>query len=142
MTIEHIELWHQRVRPTPDDNAFRVQLGCHIEEICELFNAVDFNGPEGIICKTALDLLATGLKNGTIQVTITNRKELLDSLADQVVTAVGVGHCAGMKTSQAIAEVDRSNWSKFDSDGQPIFDENGKVKKGPHYFKPDLSAFV
>ena len=142
MTIEHIELWHQRARPTPDDNAFRVQLGCHIEEICELFNAVDFDSPDGIICKTALDLLATGLKNGTIQVTVTNRKELLDSLADQVVTAVGVGHCAGMKTSQAIAEVDRSNWSKFDSNGQPIFDENGKVKKGPNYFKPDLSAFV
>lgn len=142
MTTEHIELWHQRARPTPDDNAFRVQLGCHIEEICELFDAIDFDSFAGDICRDALHLLATGLKNGTIQVTIADRKELLDSLADQVVTAIGVGRCAGMKTSQAIAEVDRSNWSKFDSDGQPIFDVNGKVKKGPHYFKPDLSAFV
>lgn len=142
MTIEYIELWHQRTHPTPDDNAFRVQLGCHIEEICELFDAIDFDNFDGTICKDALHLLAIGLKEGTIQVTITDRKELLDSLADQVVTAIGVGHCAGMKTSQAIAEVDRSNWSKFDQDGKPIFDENGKVKKGPYYLKPDLSAFV
>ena len=65
---------------------------------------------------------------------------LLDSLADQIVTAVGVGVCAKMDMNAAVTEVNESNWSKFNYKGYPEFDENGKVKKGERYRKPDLKG--
>jgi len=71
---------------------------------------------------------------------IVDRKEFLDSIADQIVTAVGVGHCAGMKTSDAVDAVSRSNWSKFNDEGFPIFNEHGKVTKGPNYKRPYLEG--
>lgn len=66
---------------------------------------------------------------------------VLDSLCDQIVTATGVGTFLGMNIPGAMDEVNRSNYSKF-VDGQPIFDENRKVKKGPKYTKPVLIPFV
>jgi hypothetical protein len=71
---------------------------------------------------------------------IADRRELLDSLADQIVTAVGVGHCANMNVPEAVLRVNKSNWSKYDQDGQPIFKPNGKIDKGPNYVEPDLSG--
>ena len=70
-----------------------------------------------------------------------NRLALLDSLADQIVTATGVGTFLGMKVPGALAEVNRSNYSKFE-DGEPIFNENKKVMKGKDYTPPDLSSFI
>lgn len=72
---------------------------------------------------------AIGLKRGQLDVAI----------ADQVVTAVGVAHCAHMKPVEAAAEVDRSNWSKF-VDGKPVRDANCKIKKGPYYTPPNLEG--
>ena len=80
------------------------------------------------------------LKNGELLAHITDRKEFLDSLADQVVTSVGAGYCAGMKTADAVAAVNRSNYSKFDKNGYPIFNENGKIAKGPDYAPPNLEG--
>lgn len=71
-----------------------------------------------------------------------NRLALLDALADQIVTATGVGTFLGMNVPGALAEVNRSNYSKFDEDGNPIFNENMKVMKGPHYTKPDLKPYI
>lgn len=68
--------------------------------------------------------------------------ELLDSLADQIVTATGVGTFLGMNVPGALAEVNRSNYSKFNAEGEPIFNENMKVMKGPFYTKPDLTPYV
>jgi hypothetical protein len=65
---------------------------------------------------------------------------LLDSAADQIVTSVGVGHCAHTNIVKAVDVVNGSNWSKFDKDGQPIFDQNGKILKGPDYKAPDLEG--
>ena len=148
MTIESIELFHKRARPNPADKDFNVQLGCHLEEIAEMLEQLTFH--EGILTQdgktsvlyTAFHLTAENLKAGRITATVNNRVEFLDSLADQVDTAVGVGHCAGMQTSAAVADVDSSNWSKFDDNGQPIFDVSGKITKGPNYRKPNLGAFV
>lgn len=145
MTIESIELWQRRARPTPTPRDFDVQLGCHLEEICEMFEvttvrdgAADASYPVWV----GLKRLAEGLKSGEMSAYINpgERKAFLDSLADQVVTSVGVGHCAGMKTGEAIRRVDRSNWSKFDADGHPSFDENGKIAKPATYVKPDLEG--
>lgn len=141
MEIESIDLWHKRARPTPTAEDFNVQLGCHFEELDEMMLALQTNEPE-LWEKIRLDIswLSKLLKSGRIKATITDRKEFLDAIADQVVTGVGVGHCAGMKTADAVAAVNRSNYSKFDKDGYPIFNEQGKVMKGPDYAPPDLEG--
>jgi predicted HAD superfamily Cof-like phosphohydrolase len=67
--------------------------------------------------------------------------ELLDSLADQIVTAIGVAHMFGFDISGALAEVNRSNFSKFE-DGKPVFDANGKITKGKNYTPPELTPYI
>jgi predicted HAD superfamily Cof-like phosphohydrolase len=141
MSADQIELWHKRARPSPTAADFNVQLGCHFEEIEEMMRAIkgsDYELWEDV--RLQILVLSKLLKGGHMAAQITDRKELLDSLADQVVTGIGVGHCAGMKTAEAIAAVNRSNYSKFDKNGKPIFNEQGKVMKGPDYSPPDLKG--
>lgn len=144
MSVDLIELWHQRARPKPTDRDFQTQLGCHFEEVAEMLDALigvdDMSEYALARVKSRLELLAEGLKQGDIKLKITNRKDFLDSIADQVVAGVGVGHCAGMKTTEAVRRVNTSNWSKYDHEGQPIFDKNGKITKGPNYEPPDLEG--
>lgn len=137
--IDEIILWHERARQMETDHDFDCQLGCHIEEFVEMMDSLVIQGAN---IANALDILedfSNKLKRGEVVVT-PNRKELLDSLADQVVTAVGVGVCAKMKIREAIQEVNSSNWSKFDYKGLPKFDENGKVLKGEQFRKPNLEG--
>lgn len=70
-----------------------------------------------------------------------NRQAILDALADQIVTATGVGVFLGMNVPGALDEVNRSNYSKFEN-GEPVFNENKKVMKGKNYTPPDLSKFI
>ena len=139
MSIDSIELWHRRARPEPTPENLNVQLGCHVEEFIEMLDAVKFNGGWNNL-RYELVLLADRLKANMESAEIVDRKEFLDSLADQIVTAVGVGHCAGMKTSDAVDAVSRSNWSKFNDEGFPIFNEHGKIAKGPNYKRPYLEG--
>ena len=139
MSIDSIELWHRRARPEPTPENFNVQLGCHVEEFIEMLDAVKFNGTWTNL-RYELVLLADRLKANMESAEIVDRKEFLDSLADQIVTSVGVGHCAGMKTSDAVDAVSRSNWSKFNDEGFPIFNEHGKIAKGPNYKRPYLEG--
>lgn len=143
--IESIDLWHSRARPNPTPEDFNVQLGCHFEEILEMLDTIVFDGADGQEYVTDelyghLFELSQRLKLGFVKADITDRKELLDSIADQVVTGVGVAHCAGMDGRTAVVRVNRSNWSKFDDEGQPIFNEHGKITKGPKYAPPDLEG--
>ena len=145
-TLQSIANWHQQARPAPSDKDFNVQLGCHLEEVCEMLEALTFaagNWPPIVGIATGahemLSTLAQHLKTQEVGVTIDDRAELLDSLADQTITAAGVAHCAGMNYPAALAEVDRSNWSKF-VDGKPQFDANGKIAKPTTYRKPDLTG--
>jgi predicted HAD superfamily Cof-like phosphohydrolase len=141
--IDNITLWHKRARPEPTQNDFNVQLGCHIEEFIEMMDALgiewDYNKHLRDAVNTLSDV-ADSLKSGEWVVHDVNRKELLDSLADQVVTAVGVAHCAKMDMVAACQEVNDSNWSKFNYKGFPEFDDNGKIKKGERYRKPNLEG--
>ena len=139
MSIDSIELWHRRARPDPVQENFNVQLGCHIEEFIEMLDATKFNNTWTNL-RYELVLLADRLKANMENAEIVDRKEFLDSLADQIVTSVGVGHCAGMKTSDAVDAVSRSNWSKFDDEGFPIFNESGKIMKGANYKRPYLEG--
>jgi predicted HAD superfamily Cof-like phosphohydrolase len=141
MSIESIELWHRRGRPDPTPREFDIQLGCHLEEIVEMLAVINLTQNDTLVrARGALHWLADGLKQGRLSADITNRKEFLDAAADQIVTGVGVAHCAGMRIVEATEKVNLSNWSKYDVDGNPIFDENGKIKKGPGYAPPDLTG--
>ena len=141
--IESIDLWHTRARPQPTPEHFNVQLGCHFEEIEEMFDALAFDFDTAHIASEArayVKLLAERLKSGKGNAAIHGRKDFLDSIADQVVTGIGTAHCAGMDGRTAVVRVNQSNWSKYDDDGQPIFNEHGKIAKGPRYAPPDLEG--
>ena len=130
-----------------------VQTGVHFEEVAEMLEAMEPDGISSEVlsnstvlmhnARVALVALANGLKDGSAAFSVTPDKaqDLLDALCDQTVTATGVAYGIDFKFPEALAEVSDSNWSKF-VDGKPIFDKNGKIMKGPDYFKPDLSKFV
>ena len=69
-------------------------------------------------------------------------KEAADALTDILYVTYGAGHAFGINLDKCFDEVQRSNMSKLDEDGKPIYNEFGKVMKGPKYFKPDLSKFL
>ena len=69
-------------------------------------------------------------------------KEVADALTDILYVTYGAGHAFGINLDMCFQEVQSSNMSKLDSDGTPIYNDQGKVMKGPKYFKPDLSKFV
>ncbi len=68
--------------------------------------------------------------------------EVADALTDILYVAYGAGHAFGIDLDKCFNEVQESNMSKLGSDGKPIYNESGKVMKGPNYFKPDLSIFL
>ena len=69
-------------------------------------------------------------------------KETIDALTDILYVTYGAGHAFGVNLDKCFEEVQNSNMSKLDLNGKPIYNEKGKVMKGPKYFKPDLSKFV
>ena len=71
-----------------------------------------------------------------------NIVEIADALTDILYVTYGAGHAFGINLDKCFNEVQESNMSKLDQDGKPIFNEHGKVMKGPSYFKPDLSKFL
>ena len=87
------------------------------------------------LIKEELDELKEAMDNKDI-------KEVADALTDILYVTYGAGHAFGVDLDKCFKEVQNSNMSKLDSDGKPIYDDKGKVMKGPNYFKPDLSKFV
>ena len=71
-----------------------------------------------------------------------NLNEVADALTDILYVTYGAGHAFGIDLDKCFDEVQNSNMSKLGKDGKPIFNEFGKVMKGPDYFKPDLSKFI
>ena len=71
-----------------------------------------------------------------------NIKEVADALTDILYVTYGAGHAFGINLDKCFEEVQNSNMSKLGSDGRPIFNDKGKVMKGPNYFKPDLGKIV
>lgn len=144
MSTELIELWHQRARPEPTHEDWNVQMGCHIEEFLEMLHCLrsedGFTENQLTQLRMFAGRLSERLKRGDGKLWIEDREGFLDAAADQVVTAVGVAVTAGMKAAEAIDRVNSSNWSKFDVNGNPIKDANGKIAKGPDYKKPDLKG--
>ena len=74
-----------------------------------------------------------------------NKKDLVevaDALTDILYVTYGAGHALGINLDECFEEVQNSNMSKLDNSGKPIYNDKGKVMKGPNYFKPDLSKFI
>ena len=71
-----------------------------------------------------------------------NLKEVADALTDILYVTYGAGHAYGIDLDKCFIEVQRSNMSKLGEDGKPIYNEKGKVMKGPKYFKPNLKQFI
>ena len=68
--------------------------------------------------------------------------EVADALTDILYVTYGAGHAFGIDLNKCFEEVQSSNMSKLGEDGKPIYNESGKVMKGPKYFKPDLTKFI
>ena len=69
-------------------------------------------------------------------------KEAIDALTDILYVTYGAGHAFGVDLDKCFDEVQRSNMSKLGENGKPIYNDSGKIMKGPNYFKPDLSKFI
>ena len=94
------------------------------------------------INKLRLDLINEELSELTDAINNKDLLEVADALTDILYVTYGAGHAFGIDLDKCFDEVQNSNMSKLDEDGKPIYNEHGKVMKGPNYFKPDLSKFV
>ena len=94
------------------------------------------------INKLRYDLIEEEL--GELRVALENKDllEVADALTDILYVAYGAGHAFGIDLDKCFEEVQNSNMSKLDENNKPIYNESGKVMKGPKYFKPDLSKFI
>jgi predicted HAD superfamily Cof-like phosphohydrolase len=94
------------------------------------------------INKLRIDLIKEELQELTEAMNNKDLLEVADALTDILYVTYGAGHAFGIDLDKCFEEVQNSNMSKLGEDGNPIYNESGKVMKGPNYFKPDLSKFV
>ena len=92
--------------------------------------------------KLRIDLIKEELEELTEAMLDENLLEVADALTDILYVTYGAGHAFGIDLDKCFEEVQNSNMSKLGDDGKPIYNEAGKVMKGPNYFKPDLSKFL
>tara|TARA_Y100001970_G_C13529740_1_gene507080 strand:- start:57 stop:428 length:372 start_codon:yes stop_codon:yes gene_type:complete len=98
--------------------------------------------PSDKITKLRYDLIKEELDEFEEALKAKDLKEVADSLTDILYVTYGAGHAFGIDLDKCFDEVQRSNMSKLGEDGKPIYNENGKVMKGPKYFAPNLKKFV
>ena len=89
-----------------------------------------------------LDLIKEELNELTEAMNNKDLLEVADALTDILYVTYGAGHAFGINLDKCFEEVQNSNMSKLDENGKPIYNEHGKVMKGPNYFKPDLTKFI
>jgi predicted HAD superfamily Cof-like phosphohydrolase len=145
MDIKEIKNWFEIAVPEPTIENACVQIGCHYEEVAEMAEAICDDEIQHYLENFSADYKSLekytmiGVRN--IHHYPKFKLGLLDSLCDQIVTAVGVAHMLGMDIEGALAEVNRSNFSKF-KDGKAVFNKQGKIDKSENYTKPDLAKFI
>ena len=94
------------------------------------------------INKLRIDLIKEELEELTEAMNSEDLLEVADALTDILYVTYGAGHAFGIDLDKCFDEVQNSNMSKLDENGKPIYNESGKVMKGPNYYRPDLSKFV
>ena len=99
------------------------------------FSTDKINGLRYELIKEELEELKIAMENKDLL-------EVADALTDILYVTYGAGHAFGINLDRCFEEVQNSNMSKLGEDGKPIYNESGKVMKGPKYFKPDLTKFV
>ena len=98
--------------------------------------------PSEKIIKLRLNLIQEELDEFEQALKNKDLKEVADALTDILYVTYGAGHAFGIDLDKCFEEVQRSNMSKLGEDGKPIYNEKGKVMKGPKYFQPDLNKFI
>ena len=98
--------------------------------------------PDDKIINLRLDLISEELSELKDAIKKKDLKEVADALTDILYVTYGAGHAFGIDLDKCFEEVQDSNMSKLGEDGKPIYNESGKVMKGPNYFKPDLSKYL
>lgn len=148
-TIKSIIRWFEIAKPEPNNQDLLKQISFHYEEFAEMCEALGLHDHSHTVRKWQADLMVTASIPGQADKTINgiNRLALLDACADQVVTATGIATYAGMDFGPALAEVNRSNYTKFTKDekGNPVpyIRPDGKIGKNPEtYQEPELEQFI
>ena len=98
--------------------------------------------PNDKITSLRYDLISEELSELKEAIEKKDIKEVADALTDILYVTYGAGHAFGINLDKCFSEVQSSNMSKLGSDGKPIYNDKGKVMKGPNYFKPNLEKFV
>ena len=98
--------------------------------------------PNDKITTLRYDLIKEELEELQVAMERKDIKEVADALTDILYVTYGAGHAFGINLDKCFEEVQSSNVSKLGDDGRPIYNDKGKVMKGPNYFKPDLNKFV
>ena len=98
--------------------------------------------PEKKIVKLRYDLIKEELNELQNAIKTKDIKEIADALTDILYVTYGAGHAYGIDLDKCFKEVQKSNMSKLGEDGKPIYNEKGKVMKGPKYFEPNLKQFI
>jgi len=106
----------------------------------EVKNKIEF--PSENIVQLRCDLIKEELEELNQAIKDKDMKEVADALTDILYVTYGAGHAFGIDLDKCFDEVQKSNMSKLGANGKPIYDESGKVMKGPNYFKPDLNKFL
>ena len=116
-------------------------VGVFMETYCQEIKTEPMFPNENILrlrynlIKEELDELQTAFKQK-------NLLEVADALSDILYVTYGAGHAFGINLDKCFSEVQKSNMSKLGKDGKPIYNDQGKVMKGPNYFKPNLKQFI
>lgn len=149
VSLKDITEWFKTAVPKVEPKNIATQLGAHIEEVTELLSVlkskssnIDLQNKavEAFVAMNSLKTYLYSLRE-LPEFSDKDKVEILDALADQVVTATGTAYMLGFKFDEALTEVNKSNYSKFE-DGKPLFNENGKIIKGKDYFKPNLTELI
>jgi predicted HAD superfamily Cof-like phosphohydrolase len=148
--FEHVRQFHEtfghpiHAQPhVPDTKMIKLRLALILEEFIELSEACLNKEQEG--SKNYLQQLKQAesqlhqLTKSDIDVDVV---EVADALTDINYVTYGAGHCFGVNLDACMQEVQRSNMSKLGEDGKPIYNENGKIMKGPNYSRPDLKSVL
>ena len=145
--VERILAWFKAAKPNPTEKNVATQLGAHFEEVFEMMLALGITDSNALAMQSISDdfykskSVSENCLGNPVELPENWKVALLDALCDQIVTSVGVGYMLRFDIEGALKNVIDSNHSKF-VDGKPLFNENGKITKGPGYIAPSLEQFI
>lgn len=142
VSVKNISDWFKKAKPEPTIQNIIQQTAYHFEEVAEMCDALNNQKTADALLEYKAKLLSLTAAECEALWKRTDKVGLLDALCDQVVTVTGIAQYANMNFDGALTEVNNSNWSKFDENGKPIIDANGKILKSSNYFKPSLEQFI